>query len=192
MTTQEVVDLLSYLTTLRRPVSIVGQYQVIGPVYELNGTKLIDPISLLDAHLPVSDGQGRELLWRKVSTNAEGLADLTLMTGTRVGQAAYVLIPIVSPEDQQASLIIDTAIEVSAWLNGKRVNFSAARRDEREPQTAAFDLPRGSSRLCMRLMRNGDANLASRVVTTFVTDKPVSFDLSAAAPASTSNTEGQR
>ena len=43
MTTQELVDLLSYLTTLRRPVSIVGQYQVIGPLYEPNGTRLIDP-----------------------------------------------------------------------------------------------------------------------------------------------------
>ena len=48
MTTQEVVDLLSYLTTLRRPVSIVGQYQAIGPIYEPNGTRLIDPASGLD------------------------------------------------------------------------------------------------------------------------------------------------
>ena len=46
MTTQEVVDLLSYLTTLRRPVSIVGEYQVIGPLYEPNGMRLIDPNSL--------------------------------------------------------------------------------------------------------------------------------------------------
>ena len=39
MTTQEVVDLLSYLTTLRRPVSIVGEYHAIGPLYEPNGTR---------------------------------------------------------------------------------------------------------------------------------------------------------
>ena len=43
MTAQELVDLLSYLTTLRRPVSIVGQYQAIGPLYEPNGTRSIDP-----------------------------------------------------------------------------------------------------------------------------------------------------
>jgi hypothetical protein len=192
MTTQEVVDLLSYLTTLRRPVSIVGQYQTIGPLSEPNGTRLIDPVSLADARMAVSDGQGRELAWRKISTNAEGLADFTTVTGTRAGQAAYTLIPILSPEDQQASLVIDTPIEVSAWLNGKPVVFSAATRDRGEPYTAALDLPRGSSRLCMRLVGNGDANLAARVVTTLVTDKPVGFDSGAAAPASGTNTEGQR
>ena len=39
MTDQELVDLLAFLTTLKQPVSIVGQYQVIGPVAEA-GTRL--------------------------------------------------------------------------------------------------------------------------------------------------------
>ena len=62
MTTQEVVDLLSYLTTLRRPVSIVGQYQAIGPIYEPNGTRMIDPASSLDLRTPVGDGRGHRAL----------------------------------------------------------------------------------------------------------------------------------
>ena len=37
MTDQELVDLLAYLTTLKQPVSIVGQYQAIGPVHEPDG-----------------------------------------------------------------------------------------------------------------------------------------------------------
>ena len=37
MTDQEIVDLLAYLTTLKQPVSIVGQYQAIGPVHEPDG-----------------------------------------------------------------------------------------------------------------------------------------------------------
>ena len=51
MTTQELVDLLSYLTTLRQPVSIVGQYQVVGPLYEPDGTRRIDPGSALDLNI---------------------------------------------------------------------------------------------------------------------------------------------
>ncbi len=34
MTDQELVDLLAYLGTLRQPVSIVGQYTAIGPLFE--------------------------------------------------------------------------------------------------------------------------------------------------------------
>src|SRR5262249_153992 len=45
MTIQDLADLLSFLTTLRRPVSNVGEYQVIGPLYEPNGTMLINPAS---------------------------------------------------------------------------------------------------------------------------------------------------
>ena len=56
MTTQELINLLSYLTTLRRPVSIVGQYGVIGPVYEPNGTRLIDPVSSPDPRATIADG----------------------------------------------------------------------------------------------------------------------------------------
>ena len=65
MTTQEVVDLLSYLTTLRRPVSIVGEYQAIGPLYEPNGTRLIDPTSLAGICAPIADGQGHQFSWRQ-------------------------------------------------------------------------------------------------------------------------------
>ena len=61
------------------------------------------------------------------------------------------MIPVVSSESQQASLVIDTRMEVSAWLNGKPVVFSAERRDQGEPRTAIVDLPKGSSKLIMRL-----------------------------------------
>ena len=43
MSDQELVDLLAFLSTLRQPVSIVGQYHVIGPVAEAEGTPAFDP-----------------------------------------------------------------------------------------------------------------------------------------------------
>ncbi len=42
MTDQELVDLLAYLTTLKQPVSIVGQYQVIGPLARADGRPVVD------------------------------------------------------------------------------------------------------------------------------------------------------
>src|SRR5262249_53159086 len=38
MSDQDLVDLLAFLSSLRQPVSIVGQYQVIGPLVESKGT----------------------------------------------------------------------------------------------------------------------------------------------------------
>ena len=43
MTDQELVDLLDYLSTLRKPVSIAGQYHVIGPLTEPSGQPVINP-----------------------------------------------------------------------------------------------------------------------------------------------------
>ena len=36
---------------------------------------IFDPISMLDLRGPVHDQQGRELMWRRASANAEGQAD---------------------------------------------------------------------------------------------------------------------
>jgi putative membrane-bound dehydrogenase-like protein len=181
MTTQELVDLLTYLTTLRRPVSIVGQYQAIGPLYEPNGTRLIDPASLPDLRMTVGDGRGHDLSWRRLGTNAEGQADLSLITSGDTKQAVYAMIPVVSSETLQGSLVVDTRMEVSAWLNGKPVVFAAERRDQGEPRTAVVELPKGSSQLLMRLTRDGAANGQALVATTFIADQPVGFDSGGAA-----------
>ncbi len=45
MTDEELVDLLAYLTTLRQPVSIVGQYHAVGPIHEASGAPTIDVAS---------------------------------------------------------------------------------------------------------------------------------------------------
>ena len=151
MTTQELVDLLSYLTTLRQPVSIVGQYQVIGPLDEPNGTKPIDPGSALDPHTPVDDGRGHQLSWRRLGTNAEGQADLAVVGSSDAALLVYAIVPVDSPEAQRARLVIDTPLEVSAWFNGKSVTFSPEEQLRGEPRVAFIDLPGGSSKLLMRL-----------------------------------------
>jgi putative membrane-bound dehydrogenase-like protein len=179
MTTQEMVDLLSYMTTLRRPVSIVGEYHAIGPIYEPNGTRLLDPASRLDLRTPISNGRGHQVTWRKLGANAEGQADFTLLATGNSRDVAYAFITVASPADQHAQLVIDTPVEISAWLNGKSVAFSTKSQQNREPRTALIELPRGSSSLLMRIVRDGPPDTRAWLVTTFVTDHPVGFDSAA-------------
>ena len=134
MTDQELVDLLAYLTTLKQPVSIVGQYQAIGPVHEPDGKPVFDPISKLNLQAPVNDGRGRELSWRRVSANAEGLADLSPLVGGDPKNAAYAWAPIVSPVSQKARLVFDTPAEIAVWLDGKPVALSGKSGDKNEPR----------------------------------------------------------
>jgi putative membrane-bound dehydrogenase-like protein len=184
MTTQEVVDLLAYLSTLRRPVSIVGEYQAIGPLYEPNGMKLIDPTSLPELRSPVADGQGQHLSWRRLATNVEGQADLSLVTVGDSKHVAYVLIPVTSPVGQQARVVIDTPAKAQAWFNGKPLTFSGGSRDQGLSTVALIDLPLGSSTLLFRLIRDEPTPALARLVTTIVSDQPIGFELNAAALSS--------
>ena len=97
-------------------------------------------------------------------------------------QAVYANVPVVSPQGQRARLVIDTPMEVSAWLNGKAVVFSSDRQDQGEPQAALVELPKGSSRLLIRLVRKDAANAQAVITTTLIADQPVGFDSRAVAP----------
>ena len=79
MTDRELVNLLVYLTTLKKPVSIVGQYHVVGPLAESGDGPRINPASAVDLDASVDDGRGHKLSWRRMNANAEGLVDLTAL-----------------------------------------------------------------------------------------------------------------
>ena len=76
MSDQELVDLLSFLGSLREPVSIVGQYHVVGPLVEPNGERTFDAKGKIDLAASVKGSNGQNLAWRRIDANAEGLADL--------------------------------------------------------------------------------------------------------------------
>ncbi len=176
MTDQGLVDLLAYLGTLRQPVSIVGQYSVIGPLVEPAGSATIDVAATLDLRATLPDGRGRQVSWRRATANAEGLVDLSAQSGNDSKDAAYALVVVDSPTRQGARLVLDTPAEVSAWLGGKPVPLSSRDSGAKEPRSAQVDLPHGTSTLLIRIA-GGDQAQHDRaaLVTTFVTDKPVGF-----------------
>jgi putative membrane-bound dehydrogenase-like protein len=176
MTDQDLVDLLAYVTTLRQPVSIVGQYWTLGPIHEPDGSPALATAAPLDLHATVSkDRGGRPLSWRKVSANAEGLIELTPLLGIEPAFAAYAFTPVVSPVPQQARLILDTPAAVSVWLRGKPLELSAGNPQQNEPKAATVELRRGSNDLLIRVKRDPQVSAQAPLVTTFVSDRPVGF-----------------
>jgi putative membrane-bound dehydrogenase-like protein len=184
MTDQEIVDLLAYLTTLKQPVSIIGQYQAIGPVHEPDGRSVFDPISKLNLHGPVNDSRGRELSWRRASANAEGQVDLSPLVAGDGKNAAYVWVPVVSPAAQKARLVFDTPADIAVWIDGKPVALSAKSENKNEPRATSLDLPEGASALLIRVPAGGKSNSPGTLVITLVADRPVGFNAAQAGGSS--------
>ena len=169
MTDQELADLLSFLSTLKQPVSIVGQYHVIGPLAEAKDTPAFDPTRKIDLTANLRGPEGQKLAWRRLDANAESLADLNTLVGDLPSKCAYVYAPVVSAADQQARLVVDTKADVKAWLNGKPLGLPDP--SDGQSRSLVVDLPRGKSDLVIRVVGGPSLTL----VTTFVADRPVSF-----------------
>ncbi len=169
MSDHELADLLSFLSTLKQPVSIIGQYQAIGPVVESKDTPAFDPTGKVDLASNLRGPEGQKLSWRRLDANAESLADLTTLLGDNPSKNAYIYAPVVSAIAQQARLVLDTRADVKAWLNGKALEFPDS--DEGQSRTLVVDLLRGKNDLLIRMAGGPSVTL----VTTVVTDRPVSF-----------------
>jgi putative membrane-bound dehydrogenase-like protein len=165
----ELVDLLAFLSSLRQPVSVVGQYQVIGPLVEKDGMPALDPSRKVDLGLHRHGPSGQRLSWRRLDANAEGQADLTTLIGGDDKHVAYAYVPVVSPAEQEARLVLDTRDALKVWLNGKPLDLPSSRGDA--PRTVTVTLPKGSSELLLRIPGGPDAAL----VTTFAANRPLAF-----------------
>ena len=168
MTDQELVDLLAFLSGLRSPVSVVGQYRVIGPLVEAAGAPAFDVTERVDPSARLRGPEGQPLLWRRLDADAEGLADLSAVA-SEPSKAVYALAPIVSPIAQEARLVLDSKADLKAWLNGKPVPLPASSEDQ--PRAVVVELPKGRGDLLIRVSGGPNASL----VTTLVADRPLEF-----------------
>jgi hypothetical protein len=169
MSDQDLVDLLAFMSTLRQPVSIVGQYHVIGPLAEQNGTLALDPQHKIDLAQNLRGPEGQKLSWRRLDANAESLADLTTLAGTGGPRAVYAYAPVVSPIEQEARLVFDTKADIRVWLDGKPL--ALPRPSDDGPVGLFVTLPKGTSDLLIRVAGGPNATL----VTTFVSNRPLAF-----------------
>jgi putative membrane-bound dehydrogenase-like protein len=169
MSEQDLVDLLAYLGTLRKPVSVVGVAEAAGPV-AADALVELKPGRRLDTTGSIATGRdGRPVSWRRLTADAEGRLDLSAMAGADEATAAYVAVPLVSGSPQHSRLVIDTSARVSAWLNGVEVALN--RVEASTGRCADLELPSGASQLVVRVA----GGPAAALVATLVSDQPVEF-----------------
>ena len=141
MTDQELVDLLAYLTTLRQPVSIVGQYHVLGPIAESGDAPRIDPASRRWTSRPsVDDGRGPQALLAAAECQRRG-AGRPVRPGRRrlrrPARRVYALRAARLADRRRRPGSSSTRRPRSpAWLNGKPVTLSGSAGEKGEPRTA--------------------------------------------------------
>ncbi len=176
MSDQELVDLLAYLSSLRQPVSIVGQYHVIGPLEEPSGTNTFASVAKIDLAASVRGPQGQNLAWRRLDANAEGIADLTAMVEGGSDHVAYAYTPVTSPVRQPARLVVQAHASLTIWLNGASVFSTSPTHILSEPQQLDVTLPKGTGSLLIRMSSGGRPLGQATLVTTFVTAEPLSFN----------------
>ena len=172
MSDGDLVDLLAYLGTLRKPVGVVGRLRAVGPIAG-EGPRP-DASGEVDAEAPVPDGAGRSLPWRRADADAEGRVDFGPFLAP--GKAAFAVAPIQSPAAQEATLVLDGAADVLAWLDGRPVELKRAEADG--PATASVSLPAGRSVLLIRATA-GPGGDGGSLATTIVSAAPVAFDAEA-------------
>lgn len=118
---QEIADLIAFLSTLKVPVTEVGEYYLLGPLAK--GAH--DGASIPDVTRPVSLPSGAESpgRWQRARTSRDMFLDLSSMLGSKTGSEIFAYVPTVSPSAQQAEIILTTTNPVSLWLNGKPVGL---------------------------------------------------------------------
>ena len=158
-------DLVAYLTTLRQPVSIVGQYQALGPVALAEGSALPTP----KLPLPTATG-GQPLAWRRLLSDAEGRADVAALAGSDDATAAYLHVPLLVPENMAAHLVVDGPGSVRVYLDGKELELDGTTAPT--PQSAALRLATGEHDLILRV---AGGTSTGGIVTTIVAPRPVEF-----------------
>jgi putative membrane-bound dehydrogenase-like protein len=166
---QDLVDVLAFLSTLKVPVSIVGQFQALGPVAEASGKTLLDPQASVDAARPVKGPDGQTYTWRRIKANAEGLVDLSPLTANDPGKVVYLHAPVVSSVEQSARFVLDTKADVKVWLGGKLLELPAQKDDA--PRLVTVHLGKGTTDLMVRVP--GGENAA--IVATFVAPRTLEF-----------------
>ena len=161
----EFSDLVAYLTTLRQPVSIVGQYQALGPVALTEGSTLPSP----KIPLPTPPG-GQPLAWRRLRSDAEGRADIAALAGPDDQTSAFLHVPMIVSADLAARLVVDSPGVVRAYLDGKEILLASP--DGASPRSTALRLETGEHDLILRV---AGGNSSAGIVTTIVAPQPVEF-----------------
>ena len=181
MSDEEIVDLIAFLSSLKKAVSIVGQYQAIGPLDEKNAAKVVEGGGRIDTSASLPGPNGQKLSWRRLDANAESLVDLANLVGDDTSHVALLHTPVISPVDQKARLVLDTKGPLKVWLDGRPLDLPAPSEDQTREVT--LNLTKGRHELLLRVS-GGGAGAGASLVTTIVAEQPLEFTAAESAKVS--------
>jgi putative membrane-bound dehydrogenase-like protein len=145
---QDLIDVLTFLTTLKQPVTVAGRYHVSGP-------------ASADAKYPAIVAYN----YQPVTADVESKIALRALTGNDKATAAYFSINAVAPEATSAKLVVDTKANVKeVFVDGELVKLEA---NKSGIKTVEVKLKKGENSIIIRVPGGSEGE----IVTSFVSSK---------------------
>jgi putative membrane-bound dehydrogenase-like protein len=160
LTTDDLVDLVEYLFSLKTPALAMDYWHVLGPFENGPGDAGLDrdfgPEKGIDLHAGYA-GKTGPVHWRTVKPNAQGYVDLQAFFAPHSDDiVSYLYREIDSPADQEALAFLGTDDAAKLWMNDQAVWSSRTHRAAApEQDVARVALKKGRNRLLLKIT-NGD------------------------------------
>jgi putative membrane-bound dehydrogenase-like protein len=156
----DLVDLVEYLFTLKTPALAIDSWHVIGPFDNGAGMAGLDRVFPPEKSLDLAatyDGKHGKVAWRTIKPDAAGYVDLAAHFAGRSSQiVSYLTREIVSPADQEATILLGTDDGAKLWLNGELVFTSRQTRAAAPEQDRVKVTLRKGANILLLKINNGD------------------------------------
>jgi putative membrane-bound dehydrogenase-like protein len=160
LTEGDLIDLVEYLYTLKTPALTFDAWHIVGPFDNGSGMEGLDraypPEKKIDLKATYKGKHGK-VSWRSVRTGGGGYIDLqAFFAGRSDNIVSYLTRELVSPSEQNATILLGTDDGAKLWVNGKLVFTSRATRAAVPEQDAVkVKLRKGVNRLVLKI-NNGN------------------------------------
>jgi putative membrane-bound dehydrogenase-like protein len=156
----DLVDLVEYLFALKTPALALDRWHIAGPFDNKSGMEGLDVVYPPEKSLDLTasyDGKHGKVSWRTVKAGAGGYVDLAAFFAGRSSQiVSYLTQDVVSPAEQEGTILLGTDDGAKLWLNGELVFTSRLTRSAApEQDRAKVRLKKGTNRLLLKI-NNGD------------------------------------
>ncbi|HMP15562.1 MAG TPA: c-type cytochrome, partial [Gemmatales bacterium] len=157
LTEDELIDVVSYLTTLKTPTLSIEYWRVLGP-FSSNAPADVElkykPGSdkLVDLHAKYTNKQGT-LQWRTVPVNAQNQLDLLTLQGDSAAQGTtYLYAELEAGQTGSGKIQLATTEAIQVYWNGKQVlQQGLGPPTEGKFHSVPVEMPRGVNTLLIQV-----------------------------------------
>jgi putative membrane-bound dehydrogenase-like protein len=156
----ELIDLVEYLFTLRTAALAVDRWDIIGPFDNGSGMEGLDRVFEPEKRIDLKatyPGKHGKVSWRTVKPGAGGYVDLMAHFAPHSDNiVSYLTREIVSPADQEATVLLGSDDGAKLWINGTLVyTTKATRAAAPEQDRVKVKLKKGTNRILLKI-NNGN------------------------------------